>query len=53
VTEAGARELTAARPDVPILVVPEAGHMIPWDDLDGFLRVARGFLDEVREGTPA
>lgn len=44
VPEAGARELAAARPDIPIAVVDDAGHMIPWDDLSGFLAVARRFL---------
>jgi N-formylmaleamate deformylase len=53
VTEGGARELAEARPDASILVVPEAGHMIPWDDLDGFLRATREFLGAVREGARA
>jgi N-formylmaleamate deformylase len=53
VTEEGARELAEARPDAPILVVPGAGHMIPWDELGGFLRATREFLGSVREGARA
>jgi N-formylmaleamate deformylase len=44
VTEAGAAELAAARPDVPQVVIPDTGHMIPWDDLDGFVAATRDFL---------
>jgi N-formylmaleamate deformylase len=47
VTEAGARELAAARPDASMLVVDGAGHMIPWDNLDGFLAATQEFLDSV------
>jgi N-formylmaleamate deformylase len=48
VTDDGAAELAAARPDIPLVVVPAAGHMIPWDDRDGFLDATRAFLHGVR-----
>jgi N-formylmaleamate deformylase len=37
VGEAGAAELAAARPDATIVTVPDAGHMVPWDNREGFL----------------
>ena len=36
-------EIRAARPDLPIRRVADAGHLIPWDDLEGFLAA----LDDV------
>ena len=30
-------DLRRARPDIEIVTVPGAGHMVPWDQLDGFL----------------
>jgi N-formylmaleamate deformylase len=36
VTEAGAAEARAANPDAAYVVVPAAGHMVPWDNLPGF-----------------
>jgi N-formylmaleamate deformylase len=47
VTEAGAREVAEANPDAAVTAVPRAGHMVPWDNLPGFLEVARRFLAEV------
>jgi N-formylmaleamate deformylase len=46
VTDAGARELARLRPDVPIVAVPDAGHMVPWDNLPGFVAAVDGFLRE-------
>ncbi|MGD9737305.1 MAG: alpha/beta fold hydrolase [Solirubrobacterales bacterium] len=37
VTEQGAEEARAANPDAAYAVVPGAGHMIPWDNLPGFM----------------
>jgi N-formylmaleamate deformylase len=50
VTDDGAAELMALRPDIPIVSVPDAGHMVPWDNLAGFLAALRDFLDEYRKG---
>lgn len=36
VTDSGARELAANNPNVPISTISSAGHMIPWDNVDGF-----------------
>ncbi len=44
VTEAGTRELAQIRKDIPIATVPDAGHMIPWDNLPGFVAAVEGFL---------
>jgi N-formylmaleamate deformylase len=39
-----AEELRRTRPDVPVLTVHGTGHMVPWDDLPGFLAVVRPYL---------
>jgi N-formylmaleamate deformylase len=44
VGEAGAAELAATNPAAEIVELPGAGHMLPWDDLAGFLDVVRRFL---------
>lgn len=44
VTDRGAEELAAARPDIPIVIVPDAGHMVPWDNLPGFVSATRAVL---------
>jgi N-formylmaleamate deformylase len=42
-------ELAAARPsDVEFFNVNGAGHMVPWDNLEGFLAVVRDFLQRQR-----
>jgi N-formylmaleamate deformylase len=42
-------ELEAARPsDVEFFEIGGAGHMIPWDNLEGFLAVVRDFLQRQR-----
>ena len=33
-----AAELAAANPSIPIVAVSDAGHMVPWDNYDEFLR---------------
>lgn len=45
VTERGADELRAARPDIPIVSIPEAGHMVPWDNWPAFRGELRSALD--------
>ncbi|MGY1743171.1 MULTISPECIES: alpha/beta fold hydrolase [unclassified Blastococcus] len=37
-------DLRRTRPDVEVHTVPGTGHMVPWDDLDGFLDVVRPYL---------
>jgi N-formylmaleamate deformylase len=37
-------DLRRARPDIEIVTVPGAGHMVPWDALDGFLDAVRPHL---------
>jgi N-formylmaleamate deformylase len=48
VPDEGAAELAADRPDIATTVVPDAGHMIPWDDLPGFLAAVRPQLAQLR-----
>lgn len=36
-------EIKRLAPHIEIATVEGAGHMIPWDDLDGFLRAVTGF----------
>jgi N-formylmaleamate deformylase len=44
VSAEGAEEVRAANPALEIACIPGAGHMIPWDNLDGFLSETRRFL---------
>lgn len=44
----GAAELAAANPAIPIVSVPGAGHMVPWDNFQGFFDVLTRLLP--REG---
>ena len=41
VPEPAADDLRRARPDITIVSVPDAGHMVPWDNLPGFLDAVR------------
>lgn len=38
-------EITALKPGISIRRVENAGHMIPWDDFDGFFTALGDFLD--------
>ncbi|MEJ6666222.1 MAG: hypothetical protein QNL48_01275, partial [Alcaligenes aquatilis] len=38
------KEAQSLKPDLQILRVPDAGHMIPWDDEEGFYRALGTFL---------
>lgn len=48
VPEGAAAELAAANPAVPIMPVPEAGHMVPWDNFAGFFEALDGALPDGR-----
>ncbi len=48
VTQEGAEELRDLHPEIEIVSVPDAAHMIPWDNLPGFLDSIRGFLRKAR-----
>lgn len=41
VPESAAGDLRRGRPDITIVSVPDAGHMVPWDNLPGFLDAVR------------
>jgi N-formylmaleamate deformylase len=41
---AAVADLRRARPDIEIVTVPGAGHMVPWDNLAGFLDAVRPYL---------
>jgi N-formylmaleamate deformylase len=43
---AGAAEVAAANPQAEVVELAGAGHMLPWDDLGGFLRIVRRFLEQ-------
>ena len=45
VTDADVPALRRLNPRAQILEVPSAGHMVPWDNLDGFLDAVRTTLD--------
>jgi N-formylmaleamate deformylase len=46
VSDEGAQEVRETNPSLEIACIPGAGHMIPWDNLDGFLVETRQFLAE-------
>ncbi|TDD64383.1 alpha/beta hydrolase [Actinomadura darangshiensis] len=46
VTDEGAADLRRANPRIPVVSVPGAGHMIPWDEFGGFITAVRTFLAE-------
>jgi N-formylmaleamate deformylase len=52
VPEAAARELAMLRPDIVIETVAGAGHMVPWDNLPGFLHVVLPYLARTRPPGP-
>ena len=45
VTDDAAAEVVDALKDGRALRIDTVGHMIPWDDLDGFLSAVNGFID--------
>ena len=44
-------EIRTLAPGIEVVTVEGAGHMIPWDDLDGFLAAVAGFQAVNGEGT--
>lgn len=44
ITDADIAEIRAIAPAIRIATVPDAGHMIPWDDLSGFVAAVGSFL---------
>lgn len=49
VSAEAAAEVAAANPAAEVACVPGAGHMLPWDNLDGFLEPVRRFVAAVAE----
>lgn len=52
VPPAAAADLAAANPAVPIVSVPAAGHMVPWDNYPDFMRVLTRVLLQNRAAWP-
>jgi N-formylmaleamate deformylase len=48
VTAEGAAALAAAHPAATVRTIPDAGHMVPWDNLDGFMAELRLLLASFR-----
>ncbi|WP_306051045.1 alpha/beta fold hydrolase [Oceaniradius stylonematis] len=48
VPDDGVRELAEANPAIPIRSIPDAGHMIPWDNESGFFDVLYPALASAR-----
>lgn len=44
-------EIRTLAPGIEVVTVEGAGHMIPWDDLDGFLGAVAGFQADIKEAT--
>jgi N-formylmaleamate deformylase len=44
VTADGAREAAGANPDAELVEIPDAGHMVFWDNPSGALALLRGLL---------
>jgi N-formylmaleamate deformylase len=49
---AAIEEIRAANPEAEVVSVSNAGHMIPWDNLSGFLIAVRRFVDSIDERNP-
>jgi N-formylmaleamate deformylase len=47
VPQSGVEEIAATNPAAEIVGVSSAGHMIPWDNLPGFVRGVRRFVDSL------
>lgn len=52
VTAEGAAELRAANPSVPLLEIPGAGHMVPWDAFTPFVDAVRELLRRFDGSSP-
>lgn len=52
VDASGAAEAAAANPAAESTCLEGAGHMLPWDDLEGFLAAVRDFLIGVARARP-
>jgi N-formylmaleamate deformylase len=48
VTADGVAELRRTNPSARLIAVPDAGHMVPWDDLEGFLSAVDPLLDHAQ-----
>ncbi len=53
VTADGAADLARANPAVPLVRVPDAGHMIPWDNEPGFFDALTPWLEKARAAQSA
>jgi N-formylmaleamate deformylase len=53
VTSAGAAEAATANSKASVVAVDHAGHMVPWDNLAGFIEVLRAALMNVFESKSA
>lgn len=51
VTAEDVEELVRRNPDIPVVGVPDAGHMVPWDNLPGFVEALRQLLTTDRDHT--
>lgn len=49
VTENGERELRETNPRIPIETVESAGHMVPWDNVEGFNAAVDNALAEMND----
>lgn len=50
VSDADEHRLRDLAPTLPIVTVPEAGHMVPWDNYDGFFSAFRQIVGWLAEG---
>jgi N-formylmaleamate deformylase len=50
VSDADIPELRRLNPDARVVCVPDAGHVIPWDNLPGFLAPIREFVQAAGKG---
>jgi N-formylmaleamate deformylase len=50
VPDAAIEEVAAANPKAEIVGIPDAGHMIPWDNLQRFLAEVRRFIATSKAG---
>jgi len=46
VTDKGAQELSELRPDIPVVAIEDAAHLVPHANLEGFLEAVRQFTSQ-------
>lgn len=52
IQDSDVQEIQTLAKGIEVVTVAGAGHMIPWDDLEGFLQAVAGFQPYAQGGVP-